>query len=141
MSKAFEIARLLVLQAASDDRIDRPRAYAWAKRIYPLNAGELERKFKDDFEISESRVAEVFSAIDRKIANGEKVSFYSLESEFAPLSGGGRFDRWDLIRICRLASVDHRFDESVIEQLVEKGSGPIESHGIDRPLGVDDLEP
>ena len=72
MSKAFEIARLLVLQAASDDRIDRPRAYAWAKRIYPLNAGELERKFKDDFEISESRVAEVFSAIDRKIANGEK---------------------------------------------------------------------
>ena len=84
MSKAFEIARLLVLQAASDDRIDRPRAYAWAKRIYPLNAGELERKFKDDSRYPRAESPKSSGYRQENSERGKKVSFYSLESQLHP---------------------------------------------------------
>ena len=128
MSKEFEIARILLINAARKADIARERGAAWAQRVYPLNPDRADEVFKDDFEVGESEVALVLREINAGSRAGEPISYRTLESRV-------NLDRPHLVAVCRCAHLEGRFDHEVWEALMK--DAPLEARSITADFDAD----
>jgi hypothetical protein len=137
LSKEFEIARLIIVQAGFAGKIESARAFAWSHRIHPISPAALEDEFKLDFKITDSQVDAVMQEIDAGWRLKKPVTFYNLETKLGHGTATS-LGRMDLIGICRVAFLDNRFDDAVWKALTVSGSGPIESQGMCKPFNPED---
>lgn len=130
MSKEFEIARLLVLQAHRNGQIEDARAFAWANRICPFNPDQLEEPFLVDFEYGPNETDEVLQAVVRLSDpdNNKYPTFNDIESATG-------IPRIALRDICRLAFFSGQIEGPGWQALT--AAGPMETRGMDRPLDPD----
>ena len=123
MSKEFEIARILLINAARAADIPQERGVAWAKRVYPLIPDQADEAFKDDFDVEESEVARVLQEIDAGAQSGQLITYRTLES------------RVGINIICRCAFLEQRFDPPVWQALM--ADAPLEARSITEPFDPD----
>lgn len=137
MTKEFEIARLLMLQAARSKQISESQGFAWAQRMWPLRISPIEQAFQADFDITDRQVEATSSEIDKAWRSGTPIDYYTLEQRHGPSTVTG-LDRMQVVAICRMFFLDGRFDQTVWHALTVPGSGPIESQGLADPFKPND---
>lgn len=141
----FQLMRFNVMKSFvenSEGRNFTPSyVYAWDQGVFPINdtGADWHKPFADQFEISESQIAEVLKFLDEVWLEKKTISFYELEDHYE-VRLGGAWDRSILLACCRYLWLHgHLFDDNFWAALVKNGECPSEAHSICRPLRADDV--
>lgn len=132
--KEFELARIMMVNAAREGHVEHHRGFAWASRICPNNPTPLEQAFGDDFDVDQAKVEAVLKVIDVGFLNRKPVTFYSLEAPIGQSKLG--VSRYHLIAICRMAFLNGLFDEDTWRGL--QSDSPSELGGFRRKFDPQD---
>lgn len=143
MDAMFTQQRLQVLSlGVHHNEFSDAYLFAWYEGVYPFfedTDGSVQRRphehYAEHFSISEQKVDELTKYLDDCFLNDDVPTFYELEDHFNVRHGGTKWDRSDLINICRYCYLQgHSWNEAFWTKLLTPMQHPSEASSIVRKL-------
>ncbi|QGM94386.1 hypothetical protein F7D13_10290 [Methylocystis rosea] len=142
-AQLFHLARFNLLVAAlngsAGKHLTNAYIYAWCNGIYPAchDGGiGLHKPFADCFDAPRQMVVELEKHLFDCWRKKNVPTFYDLEDH---LRGRGKWDRGNLISVCRYLYLDDCFDRDFWDKILEPMKHPVEAGGLTSEFSLDDV--